>query len=341
MANFSASNLVQAQTILNKKFASPEMRTKPSPALDLLLKNGSNIIANIADLRKRDDRPVTAYMIGRNKRTPGTARVYNHTGPSGDSVAVPINFFSDTDSFSISLKQLDNNIFGFNEMLANQFQQAMLNVLEGLETAAIAYLLAQRTQYAPPTLSGATFNATNDVYEVASGSKSVFYQILSSIARQNRYRSRLDVIASSPLAVLAEYSEAQGAGNANNLNFQFQGKNIAESIELNDSNYANGVVLAMPEGTVGAMDWIPKQNREGRGDYNSTLGGYGSMMDPYGMGLTFAVHGYAERADTSARNGGSQQDDLMQFEVSLDMSFNKAPLTGSNSESTIFEVAQI
>jgi hypothetical protein len=59
------------------------------------------------------------------------------------------------------------------------------------------------------------------------------------------------------------------------------------------------------------------------------------------MGHTFALHGYAQRSDTSASNGDTQ-DVLMEFELSLDSSYNKAPLsyTTGRTDSVIIEVGQ-
>jgi hypothetical protein len=100
-----------------------------------------------------------------------------------------------------------------------------------------------------------------------------------------------------------------------------------------------GIVIAMPQGTVAALNWIPGQNRKGWGDYNDYNGGYGTFEF---MGYTFALHGYAQRADTSASNGDTQ-DVQMEFELSLDSSYNKAPLdyTTGRTDSVILEVAQL
>ena len=95
----------------------------------------------------------------------------------------------------------------------------------------------------------------------------------------------------------------------------------------------------MPQGSVAALNWIPKENRAGWGNYNDYVGGYGTFQF---MGFNFAVHGYALRADTSGSNGDAQ-DVSMEFEVSLDSSFNKAPLNyvTDRTDSVILEFAQI
>jgi hypothetical protein len=222
-------------------------------------------------------------------------------------------------------------------VLANKLEQACMNVLEAKETEAIAYLVAQKATQ-QPSLKGATFNSDNDAVEINATDKNRIFQRIRSIMRQNYFAGSLDIIADSILAAEAEWLTAQGTGNATNYGFQFNNLNIAESVELNDANYDQGAALVMPAGSVGALNWIPKQNRQGQGDYNTYVGGFGTFKF---MGYTFALHGYALRADTSASNGDAQ-DVTMEFEVSLDSSYNASPLnyTTSRTNSVIIEVAQ-
>jgi hypothetical protein len=337
MANFDVSNLLTAQTMVADKYKAPEMRMKPAPAFSLLTGNDNFLISEAATLKTRDDRPIEAHLLSRTKRASGSTRVYNHTGTIDDSQKVTLTWTTKSDKFTISLKLLDKSLFDFNTVLANKFEQACMNILEDKETEAIAYLRAQRATQ-QPTLKGATFNTPNAAVEVAGSEDKKFFQRLRSIFRQNLFSGSLDVIADSNMSVMEEFLAAQGAANATNYGYQFKGLNVAESIELDDPNYPAGTVIAMPQGSVATLNWIPGTNRKGWGDYNQYNGGYGTFQF---MGYQFAVHGYAQRADTSATNGNSQ-DVTMEFEVSLDSSYNKSPLnyiTG-RTDSVIIEVSQ-
>lgn len=338
MANFSASNLVKAQARIKSNFNEAELRTKVAPATQLAMKNATILIPGHEELRKREDRPVSGYFINRTKRTAITQRTYNHAGVRGDSTEVPFTWQTSGDKFRISLKQMDTNIFSFEETLAAEIMNACTNIHEDIETKLIDYLLAQKTQVNAATKNG-TWNSANFTFEIAADDKATFYQRVKSMMRQNNYRGTLDVIADSLMSVSAEYLAAQGAGNASNTGFQFAGLNIAESIELEDEAYANGIVLAMPSGSFAMQPWIPRQNREGHGDYNTYVGGYGSMVDPFGSGLVFAVHGYTQRADTSGDNGNTQ-DDVLEMEITVDFSPALMPLSTAD-ESVVFEVAQV
>lgn len=338
MANFDVSNLLTAQTLVDKKYAKPEMRMKPAPAFQLLTGNSNFLVVGAETLRTRDDRPIEAHLLKRTVRTPTATRTHDHTGTLDDSMKVELLWTTKVDTFSISLKLLDRNIFDFNTVLANKLEQACMNILEAKETEAIAYLRAQRAT-ASAALKGMTFNAANDAIEITDVDKNLFFQRLKSGMRQNYFNSsNLDVIADSLLYGWGEYIGRQGAANATNLGYQFQGVEVIESIELADANYPGGVGLAFEKGIVGALNWIPRQNRQGWGDYNAYNGGYGTFNF---MGYQFALHGYAQRSNTSTTNGDTQ-DVTMEFELSLDTSFNKAPLStiAGRTDSVIMEFGQ-
>lgn len=339
MANFDTSNLLTAQTMLTKKYAAPEMRMKPAPAFDLLSANSDLLVESAEVLRTREDRAIEAHLMARTKRASGAGRTHNHTGTFDDSAKITLAWTTKSDKTAISLKLLDKSVFDFNTVLANKLEQCCMNILEDKETEALAYLRAQRATQ-QPTLKGATFNAANDAVEISADDVAAkqFFARTRSVLRQNYFRAGLDIIGDSNIIVSAEFLAAQGAGNATNYGYQFQNLNIAESVELDDPNY-QAAALVMPAGSVAALNWIPKQNRQGEGDYNSYVGGYGVFRY---LGYTFALHGYSNRADTSASNGNSQ-DVLIEFELSLDSSFNKAPTpyTTNRTDSVIIEVAQL
>lgn len=338
MANFVTSNLVQAQALLNDDFQKPEMRPAPAPILALGRRNAEILIPSHATLRTREDRAIQAYILKRNKRsTMGVDRVYNHTGALGDSMSADLTWTAFADKFQMSLKLLDNNMFDTPRVLANQFAQAFQNIRGDVETWLAGFLLSEKTQVNAATKNGA-FNATNFAFEIAAADKQRFWQLAKSMMIQNNYAGTFDVIADPRSYADALFAAAQGAANATNTNFQFQGMNIVQSNDLDDADYAGGVSLFMPTNSFGVLDWIPPQNRQGRGSFDSVLGGYGSISDPV-SGLTFALHGYTQRADTSANNG-SKQDDVMEFEVSIDLSANLAPLSTAN-ETVVYEVAQL
>lgn len=339
MANFTPANLVKAQAILKSQFNEAEMRKRQSAALGVALKNNDVLIPSHTLLRTREDRAVSAYIQKRSARTPVSARAALHTGARGDAFEKAITWTTYADPFSMSIKQLDNNVFNFDQAFANQLRNSAINLHEAIETAAIDYLLAERTQINAAT-SGGTFNSTNSAFEIQANDKNRFYQIAKSMMRQNKYAGMFDVIASPQTYIDAEFFLNQGNANAVNTGFQFAGLNIVESVELADANYDGGISLMMPENTFGALPWIPKQNRQGWGEGElNEVGRFMSLNDPLGSGMQFALSVYAKREDNSAVNGDAQ-DVTLQFEMSVDIGWILAPLSTA-TESVVFEVAQL
>jgi hypothetical protein len=342
MPNFVESNLLAAQAKFSQKFSEQELRRKQNPALMLALQNLTATIPDHMQLRTREDRAVKAYLFKRRAASSNTARAARPTGTKGNSVEVPLTWQTIAETFKISMKQGDNNVFAYQEMLMNEMLQAAQNIHDRLGTTFLNYLITNKNQLPVASPQGATWNATPDNYEVAAANSTYFFQMVASIMKQHYYRGQLDVIADSTAFQKAQQLRAQGAQNATNLTFQFDDLNIVNTTEQVLTGYS-GSCLAMPAGAFAALPWIPKQNREGRGDYESYNGGYGTMADPLGASitgldadgnvvnvpLTYSVYAFTEAADDNAANGYTQ-DQVTTFEISIDVAPTLAPVTGAN-----------
>lgn len=336
MANYAASVLAEAKHIMSQRFADPEKRLKSVGSLGVFMKNSAIAIPNLGSLRTKEERPEKGYLFNRTKRATTSSRLHNHTGAVGDSSEVAFSWTTFTDVAQTSLKRADNNIYTDAEILANEIENAMKNLYESIDAAALAYLGTNKTQVNVAT-KGGVFDNTLHAFEIANADINKFLQRSKSMLRQNYYSpAGADFLLDPLLYMEAEYLAAQGPGNATNWGYQFSGLNLYESVGLSDANYAAGAGYIIPAGTIGMVDWIPRQNREGYGNLESYVGGFTSMVDPR-SGLQIAIHGYQDRADTSAA-GGDTQDVVMEWEFSVDISFNRAPIPSVATETTIFEV---
>lgn len=337
MANYAASVLAEAKLILAARYASPEKRLKSSGVFAAFQKNTDLAIQNVGTLRTLETRAEKGYFFDRTKRANTSSRTYNHTGAVSDSTEVAFSWATYGDKFTTSMKRSDGNIFSDAQLMANEIDNAVKNINESIDAAALAYFATNKSGVNVADKNGA-FNGTNDCWEVALANKGRFFQYIQSMLKQNYYKGGSDAILDEIAFAEAQYLAAQGAGNSTNQSFQFGGMSFHEAIGLADGNYTGGFGYVVPEGTIGAVDWIPSQNRMGHGDYDSVLGGYGSMVDPI-SGLTLAVHGYTARGDTSSA-GGAAQDDVSEWEISVDLSLNHSPINVTD-ETTIFEVGQL
>lgn len=337
MANYAASVLEEAKLILAERFAAPEKRVKSPNVLGAFQKNTEIAIPNVGALRTAAARAEKGYFFNRSKRSNTSARSHNHTGTVGDSTEVAFSWATYADKFQTSLKRSENNLFENAQLLANEIENALKNIYESADAAALAYLGTNKTTVNVATKNG-VFDATPDVFEIATANIARFIQHAKSMMRQNYHTGVGELILDPVLFLEAEHYLQQGAANGTNLAYQIAGVNLWEAITLSDANYPKGAGYIIPEGTIGVVDWIPNKNRMGWGDYESYNGGYGTITDPR-TGMTMALHGYSQRADTSSA-GGEVQDVTTEWEISVDLSFNKAPLTTAG-ETTIFEIGII
>lgn len=327
MANRATANLVKAQARLLGAFQSSELRFR-FPATYLALKAMSPIMfPNYSELRVREDRTVETNFAARSSRALGSARTHNHTGSKGDTAVLTPTWASYTDKFNMSLKQADNSLYNSDEQMFQEISNVVANFMEGYEAAATAYLFNNRSGVNVATAFG-SFDATNDVFEIAEANQDTAIQITKIAMDANKYVGSMKVFCDSVAFAKFEKQAAQGVSNATNLSFQFNGVTFVHSVGLGalavalDATYTKGFWIVVPDGTVATLPWIPKQNREG---VSTKVADYSSLLNPVDS-ESYAVHTYETGADDSANNGYTQ-DVVTQYEVSQDLAFVKAPLT--------------
>jgi len=329
MANYSPSNLVKAQARLQMMFQNNELRFRTPATFLEFLRNNSIMVPDYAQLRTREDRTVETYYKTRSARALATGRAHNHTGTKGDTAILTPAWTTYSDPFSISLKQGDNNIYTFDEMFNNEMENSVINFVEGMETNAVAHIFNNRSGVNVDSSGEGTFNAVQDAYEITetvNGDRAI--QIAKSVMKENKYGGNVVIFCDTIAFNKFEKQANQGGGNSENLSFQFSGVRFVHSVELGAlaaglaSPYVKGFWVAVPEGSIAALPWIPKQNRLGE-DTKEQI--YSSIINPID-GQTYAFHTYSERSDQSGANGQTQ-DELQQVEISCDFALTDAPLT--------------
>ena len=338
MANRTLANLSTAQAKLLGAYQAQELRFR-NPVTYLAFILSSNIMfPNYSELRLREDRAINTNYKVRSSRALGTGgRIHNHSGVKGDTAVLTPSWSSYDDKFKISLKQADNSLYSLDEQLASELQEITSNFAEGLETIATAYIFAQRSGVNVATAEGA-FDAVDDAFEITestNGDRAI--QISKSVMHVNKYSdSNLVAFCDTVAYNKFLFQAAQGAQNSTNLSFQFNGVTYIHSVELGAlgaglvSAYAKGFWIMAEMGTFGVLPWIPKQNRQG---VSTKVNMFDSIINPIDNQI-YAVHSYETLATDAAANG-SAQDVVTQYEVSIDIALEKAPLTTANE--TVFQ----
>ncbi len=341
MPNYTASALAKAQAKYSKNFDKPELRRKQNPALMLALKNRDVTMPDHETLRLKESRPFNAYYKTKRPAGSATDKGHAHTGSKADSAEVTLTWIKIVETFAIYLKQGQSNVFDYADQLAHEIRESSENIHSRAGTLAQAFLQANRCQLAALSTGGSgSWNNSTFALEITNANSERFLQMASTFMRNQNYRGSYDLILDSSKFADVEFALQQGAGNSDNLSFQARGfESIAETIETIDPNYTTGSGLIMPAGTFAGLDWNDPANRAGKGDYDSTLGGYGVLPDPLGSGLVFDFHAYTERADGSSQGGG-KQDEVLQAEVTLTIGWAVPPISTAQ-ESVIYELAQL
>jgi len=339
MANYTPSNLVEVQTILMRNFADPEKRFRDPVVFKEFVRNGEIMVPSHKEVRMREDRTIEAIFKLRTSRTLGTGRSHDHTGVKGDSGILTPSFITNNDKFKTSLKTSDNNVLSAPELITNEFENVFANFAEGLEDDSADHLFNNRTTVNAATADG-TFNATNDTFEITESSEGTrAAQITKTMMHENKYSSKLVVFCDTVSFNKFEFQANQGGGNSANLTFQFMNITFVHSVEMTalaaTLSYVKGFWVAVPEGTISALDWIPIQNRQA---VDTKENQYSTIINPVDN-LTYALHTFMERENGTSTNGFTQ-DVKTEWEVSVDIALDNAPLTPAG-ESTLFAVALI
>lgn len=345
MANYVSSALLAFQSKINKKFNANELREQQNPIIRQAMAYAPLIVANVDAIKESDKRAVKSYFLKKSTATNGTARSYNHTGSQADSVEITHTWVTFSETLKIQLQVGADNIFDTWTMLDHQIAEKQRILRERIGTYVVTQLHAARTQVANATIKNGAWNVTNFAFENAANQSDKVFQNMASIMRQHKYYGKLDVIADAVIYKQADYLSNQGGSNSSNLSFQFKDFNpngIMEHTILGTTvatSYANGTAIVLPEASMSLIPWIPGVNRQGRGDYESYNGGWGTVPDSTGLPFEFAVHGYAQRADGSTL-GSVVQDLAIELELSVDISFNTAPFSTAG-ETAVYEFGQL
>lgn len=332
MANFDLAKQAKAQLKLVNKFQSNELRFRSPEVYKLYLRNTEFMTPDYRLVKTSTDRVIDLNYFTRTSRALGSAYSHNHTGAQGDSGVLTPTWTSHTDKFASTLKEANNKIYTWDELHASKLENVIANFAEGLETVAHDHLFANRSGVNLATANG-TFDATDDVFKITESTHvDQAIQITKVAMDANKYQGvRFDIVCDSVSFMLFEKQAAQGISNATNLSFQYNNvtfildpKMDADAAGLVGA-YTKGFWIAVPEGSIGSLPWIPIQNREG---YEGPDNVYGNIVNPID-GTMYATHTYEERANGTSL-GGQRQDVKMETEIFIEQALVVAPLSTAN-----------
>lgn len=338
MADYATSVLVTAQALLNAKYAAPEMRHKDYSIIRTLLKGKDAFDTDVNVMKTSDGRAIEAYYLKKRATDAATARAAAHTAASnGDSGAVALTWYTKAQKFKTSLKMSENNMFKDAQFLANLLESAWINLLDIIEALQATYLDTNKTQVNGCS-AGEFGEFRNDgstidhIFEVKQANKNWLFMYLQGMMANNNYNGMIECINDPVGFAIGKQIAMQGNSNAVNTSFQFSNLIMGQSSSLTplEGYMANGYLI--PEGVAGLITHVPALNAKGT---ETKLQTYSKMTDPFGLGLTAAMHSYPTAADTNG-TGGATQDEVTQYELSIDYANVLAPLSVS-TETPIYQ----
>jgi hypothetical protein len=339
MAFFDDSLLLNGQAKLIAGFQNGELKYN-APVVTTTLQGYQNICTpDWQTLKLASDRAFQLDFFKRTSRALTTGKSYTHTYTHGASGKISPTFDILSDGFRISKKQATRSTRTIEEMYNNEFVNTVLNMTKGIEDKAVDYILAGRDTINTANIKG-TFNATNDVFEIAEANINSLFQIALTRMDVIGYSGMaLDVFCDSITYMLFRTQMAQGGGNSTNLQYQFTDGNITfhhvpsllgKQNTLFTNAYAKGSFLIIPAGTVTILDWVSELNRKGD---TSKVANFGVVLNPVNN-IILGTHEIELGADTTTQ-GGDTQDVVKDTQLSTEISLVKAPYSTSG-ESSIF-----
>ena len=329
MANFDTADWAKAQLKLDGAFQGNELRFRSPEVYKLYLKNTDFMFPNYQTVKTDPSRVIEMNYVTRTSRSLGSTISHDHTGSQGDSDVLVPTWAAHTDKFVSTVKEANNSIYSLEEMHMSKMQNVIANFAEGMETVASDYTFANRSGVNNATANG-SFDGTDDVFTISKSANGEQAISITKVAMDaNAYQGTpYDIVCDSVSWTLFLFQAAQGAANSTNTSFQFGGVNFILDPKLDAA--AAGLVtpitlgfwICVPQGSVGALPWIPVQNRQGLDTKEAT---YSNMINPID-GTTLALHSYEERVNGSSV-GGQLQDVKIETEIFLYQALAHTPLS--------------
>jgi hypothetical protein len=330
MANYADSVLLAAVGVLDKKFNEKELRRPKYGAFEAFLTKRGMLIPDFKSIWQAEQRTLTAKYLLRTSGSVGTSRSCTINKAYGDSASFNISWKTYSRTVSTSTKIFDNNEYSTMQAFSNDIYNAFMDLYAAIETDAVAYLEANRTGVqGARTLN--TWDGTNDVMQVAHSDRDNYLNYIKTEAYALNYRQNLMDIHSVNLMAMYAQQYAQGTSNDENLTFQFPGFSHYVSQSITNSSDAFGTSYIVEDGGIAVLDWIPPLNRKGNKSDSGAV--WTTMPDPFGYPLTWSVYRVDGCVDTSGSTyNGATQDYVVNYEISVDLSFNHAPLSTTDEE---------
>lgn len=309
-SRYGAWDFFQRQTRLSNSIMTPEVRAliKRSP--------GNSIQVPVLDAED---------VVISNVRTCTVAASEN------TSKLVTLTFVTYAFGFTMIPAQHQNNDVSYQADFDTKLNKYLLKFAATLDSAAASNLNTNKNIYFPTDIT-TYYPQVGNALQVTQAQRDDFFNQLESIMQTMDYYERVNIVASTSLGAMVRRLGAQGAGNAENLAFQFDPYAWNFSNRITNGAGIQSTLYAVPDG------YVAVNNRNSYDAVNGSSVGNGlkvwSEVDMPVVNLRMGSYYYEDCADMSALHAGTAHltaTKVEGFQWSTDVVFmnayNSAPAT--------------
>jgi len=258
--------------------------------------------------------------LRRDSQTVNSSRSASLSGAMGTSSRDSLTFVNYSREFTISDDNARSNTFNASRQLAAQMRNARLDIAAEIESDAVTKLEAYKNTV-DPSCELSSWDSSNYVNEIANTNKDQYFNYIQTEMQGRDYNGNIQVISTNAANALLNYQTAQGAGNSENLQFQYPGLEWYWSNSVTNLSDYFCTTYAVESRGLGLVDWVPAKNRE---TLMHGLWDFSTMPDPMGIFDRLALATYKtvqDSTDGDADIDGNTQDAVWLFEMSVDVAF--------------------
>jgi hypothetical protein len=236
-------------------------------AYSTFVKDTPNLIPGYAEFiagRASAARTVSIPILTRETLSTSSSRTCTATANQGTSAYVTPSWTTVESGFMMVPAEHADNYIGYTPAFQHQINAVQKAFLLALDTAAAAYLVANKTLSGGYAAAGNPFTITGGYMQVPLAYHDTFFDELSGIMLSNDITEQeINIVGSPRVKPLVDYYSNQGAGNDVNLGFQFGGFSFAYTNRVAVSTALLGTAFACPRGSLAYLPWIDIDARMG------------------------------------------------------------------------------
>ena len=321
---YSATVLQAARAWLkennNKKF---ELRPVNTNIMAAFLRDREFTMPALSQIKEATTQTTTAMYYTKKDFTINTSKSNTPSGEKSGTSSVNLTWAQAGFAIDLPSKQYDGNEVARVKGFAMSLYNAEKTFWSSFDSTLLAYLVSNKTSVTSASGGG---TASSGDFEVLNAEKDEFYNVLDAHMAQNDYAGEFMDIHDTYWKKYARHYAAQGAGNSENLSYQFFGFTTYSSNKIINASGDLSTHYVVPAGGIAILDWNEPANRRGdKLNDGSYLATYQSMFYPE---ITFDLFVKSAWGDTSS-DGGTVQDKTETFEFTLNYSLNTQPFSES------------